>query len=78
MANKLSEPQVVHQLTKRSVLHTRSVENKIGISSLRGKRQSNRKKKYSIKLKSYERNGNAIVDFNISISLHLADYPKIE
>jgi len=37
MAKKVSEPQVEYQPTKRQVLHTRSVENKIKISSLRGK-----------------------------------------
>jgi hypothetical protein len=37
MAKKVSEPHVGYQRTKRPVLHTRSIEDKIKISSLRGK-----------------------------------------
>jgi hypothetical protein len=39
MAKKVSEPHVGYQRTKRPVLHSRSIEDKIKISSLRGKLQ---------------------------------------
>jgi hypothetical protein len=37
MSKKVSEPQVEYQRTKRPVLHTHPAEDKIKISSLRGK-----------------------------------------
>jgi hypothetical protein len=37
MAKKVSEPHIEYQRAKRGVLHSHAVENKIKISSLRGK-----------------------------------------
>lgn len=37
MAKKVSEPQVEYQHSKHSVVHSHAAENKIKISSLRGK-----------------------------------------